>query len=89
MSTQVHAAMRVRNSVLRTTPSSEKTSLYDYCMVFKLSESSQQTDYSKFIVKQMLEAGLDLFCYWSVQRDEIIVLIRCPVISKHTYIFLK
>lgn len=74
----VHAKMRTRNSVIKRVPNSDPTSKYDYCMVFKLTPENNQTDYSKYIVKQMKNAGLDLMCYWSVQRDEIIVLIRCP-----------
>ena len=78
----VHAQMRVRKSVIKNVHNSDPTSKYDYCMVFKLTPENQQTDYSKYIVKQMTNAGLELMCYWSVQRDEIIVLIRCPVSLK-------
>lgn len=51
---------------------------YDYCMVFKL-EGNEQSDESKFIIQKMKSKGLDVFCYLSVQKDEMIALITAPV----------
>lgn len=69
-----------------TRPADTERSLkYDYCMVFKLEETSkgsgsfQQTEESKFIVQKMRSKGLDVFCYLSVQGDELIALITAPV----------
>lgn len=57
---------------------------YDYCMVFKL-EGNEQTDESKFIIQKMKSKGLDVFCYLSVQKDELIALITAPV--RHSLTF--
>eukprot|EP01040_Poterioochromonas_malhamensis_P012080 gene12080-13202_t len=70
-----------RKSILKSSSSPELSNKYDYCMVFKLEGvdgSYKQSDVAKYCVKKMLEKGLELFSYLSVQRDELIVLIRCP-----------
>lgn len=70
-----------RKSILKSSSSPELANRYDYCMVFQLEGTPgnyQQSKYTKYCVKKMLEVGLELFSYLSVQRDELIVLIRCP-----------
>jgi hypothetical protein len=78
MSTDHVAHVRKRKSILKSSVSSELANAYDYCMVFKLVEG-KQTDYAKYIVNKMKEAKLEVFSFLSVQRDELLVLIRAPV----------
>lgn len=52
---------------------------FDYVMVFPLNKDGSQTDYYKDAMLRMLEAGLEVFSYKSVQEDELYVLIRCPL----------
>jgi hypothetical protein len=71
-----------RRSILKSSSTPELANAYDYCMVFKLEGepgSLKQSDVAKYVVKKMLDAKFELFSYLSVQRDELIVLIRCPV----------
>lgn len=60
---------------------SEFSSTYDYCVVFKMRGSNfeKQSKYAKYAIHAMLEAGLEVFPYLSVQDDELLVLIRAPV----------
>ena len=51
---------------------------FDYVMVFPLKDGVQ-SDYTKDTVHRMLEAGLEVFTYKSVQEDELLVMIRAPV----------
>eukprot|EP01031_Cornospumella_fuschlensis_P045331 gene45331-55461_t len=77
-----HAEILSRESIIRNTPSNELTAKYDYCMVFKMDGDSGNYSHSKtskFVMKQLKNAGLDVFSYDSVQGDEVIFLIRCPV----------
>jgi hypothetical protein len=64
-------------------PSNEFSNSYDYVMVFPLNGSAHefQSKVAKHALHEMLDAGLELFTYRSVQDDELIVLIRCPVSS--------
>jgi hypothetical protein len=89
MSTDHVAHVRKRKSILKSSVSSELANAYDYCMVFRLVEG-KQTDYAKYIVNKMKEAKLEVFSFLSVQRDELLVLIRAPVklvlfIDFHSY----
>lgn len=62
--------------------SDEFAANYDYVMVFPTKEVDgkyEQTERSRVIVSDMLHAGLEVFPYYSVQGDELICLIRCPV----------
>ncbi len=73
-----------RRSSLKITKSSDIAANYDYCMVFKLKTDQttgklRQSNTAKYCVNKMKEKGLETFNYLSVQRDELIVLIRCPV----------
>lgn len=56
---------------------------FDYCMVFPMKKDSngifQQSPVAKYCVQEMVNAGLECFPYLSVQGDEMLVLIRCPV----------
>jgi hypothetical protein len=36
---------------------------------------------TKFIILALLEAGLEIYNFLSVQNDELIVLVKCPVSS--------
>ncbi len=77
---------RTRSERIVSTDLSEQ---YDYCMVFKLDNDSngQPTiypDHAKFIINVMKDAGLETFSYLSVQKDELLVLIRCSVSTTHS-----
>lgn len=55
---------------------------FDYCMVFPMKKENgqyHQSPVAKFCVQEMVNAGLECFPYLSVQGDEMLVLIRCPV----------
>ena len=64
-------------------PNSELSAHYDYVMVFKLEQEEngqrKQTAAAKDCMKSMIAAGLEIFPYQSVQKDEMYVLIRAPV----------
>lgn len=61
---------------------------WDYIMVFpmmgvgqtpfKADQPSEPSTECDTICRTMLDAGLQLFLYESVQKDEVFVLIRCP-----------
>jgi hypothetical protein len=59
----------------------EFSSSYDYAIVFKMRGTNRdhQSKHAKYAVHSMLEAGLEIYPYLSVQDDELIILIRCPV----------
>lgn len=57
---------------------------FDYVMVFAMenvpgTETFKQSPEAKHYIRVMLEENLVLFPYLSVQGDELIVLIQCPV----------
>jgi hypothetical protein len=60
---------------------SEFSSTYDYVMVFKQKGTNleHQSKHAKHCIHAMMAAGLEIFPYLSVQNDELVVLIRCPV----------
>ncbi len=74
-----------RRSVLSMRAKTQDLSAaYDYVMVFPLEgekdvKPKKQSDAAKNIIKAMETAGLETFSYLSVQDDELLVLIRCPV----------
>lgn len=78
----------VNLSVLKNFGVTEFTEQFDYAMVFKTVEgndgSSSQSAACKTCLNAMLTAGLEVFPYLSVQKDEVYVLIRAPV-SDRTY----
>jgi anoctamin-10/anoctamin-7 len=64
----------------------EFSQTYDYCMVFPMKKVKddngkryEQTDASKYCVNELLAAGFEIYPYPSVQGDELLVLIRCPL----------
>lgn len=66
--------------------------MYDYVMVFPMEGPAGQMKQSataKFSVQEMHKAGLETFSYLSVQNDELIVLVRCPVSPSNTKCVLK
>ncbi len=86
MSSSVHPISAQGGNVASTDtqePDSELSTQYDYVMVFKLEQEEngqrQQTAAAKDCMKSMIAAGLEIFPYQSVQKDEIYVLIRAPV----------
>ncbi len=54
------------------------TGTYDYVMV--LPYAAEQPKETKYCVDSLLNAGLEIFPYPSVQGDELYVLIRCPTV---------
>lgn len=61
-------------------PSRDFSCQFDYVIVFPLhGEEHRQSMEARHVVHTMLRAGLELFSYLSVQKDELIVLFRCPV----------
>jgi hypothetical protein len=59
-------------------PNPEFSDGFDYVMVFPMKEV-HQTKVTKFCIHEIMEAGLEVFTFLSVQDDELLVLIRCPV----------
>ena len=51
-------------------------SQFEYVMVFPYKDG-KESDFSRFTCQLLLKAGLELFPYLSVQKDELIVLITC------------
>lgn len=83
------AALGGRKSVVKHIKNEELSSNYDYVMVFPMEKAStggyQQTLNAKFAVSEMNKAGLETFSYLSIQDDELIVLVRCPVRDLNFY----
>lgn len=71
-----------RRSSIQYVKNEELSAQYDYVMVFPMEGepgSMKQTNVSKYCVQEITKAGLETFSYLSVQDDELIVLVRCPV----------
>jgi hypothetical protein len=51
---------------------------FDYCMVMP-TQDSQLTPQGKEIVDKILKAGFRTHIYYSIQRDEVLVLIGCEM----------
>jgi hypothetical protein len=69
-------------STLKHFGKNEFSEQFDYVMVFKMVETDTQPEQSaaaKTCISAMLTAGLEVFPYLSVQKDELFVLIRAPV----------
>jgi hypothetical protein len=69
-------------SMLKNFGVTEFSAQYDYVMVFKMHEGEngpEQSTTAKNCINAMLTAGLEVFPYLSVQKDELYVLIRAPV----------
>ncbi len=71
------------HTLIDRAPSKEFTQTFDYVIVFKMVEkkdgSSEQSPVARFVMHQMLGAGLEIYPYLSVQDDELLVLFRCPL----------
>ncbi|KAJ1415495.1 hypothetical protein B484DRAFT_434715, partial [Ochromonadaceae sp. CCMP2298] len=77
-----------RKSRITHTTSDELSSKYDYVMVFPMEGDAgalKQTNVCKHAVDVMTKAGLETFCYTSIQDDELIVLVRCPIAKLKTF----
>lgn len=61
--------------------STDFSATYDYVMVFPMKGDNHdyQSKYAKHCIHELLAAGLEVFPYLSVQFDELLVMIRCPV----------
>ncbi len=76
--------MTINPALIDRAPNKEFTQTFDYVIVFKMAEnkdgSSEQSPVARFVMHQMLGAGLEIYPYLSVQDDELLVLFRCPLI---------
>jgi hypothetical protein len=61
----------------------EFSSQFDYVFIFPMLEKdySKQSPYAQHIADVFVNTGLELFSYLSVQNDELIILVKCPVSS--------
>jgi hypothetical protein len=79
------AEQSASTSVIKHMGISEFSATFDYVMVFKMDEDNNgvpsQSAAAKTCMNAMLSAGLEIFPYLSVQKDELYVLIRAPVSS--------
>lgn len=66
-------------------PSKTFTAQFDFVIVFPVVKHAPkgQSHIARYVMHTMLNAGLELFPFLSVQDDEIVVLIRCPVRLLH------
>ncbi len=62
-----------------STLSSELCDQYDLVMVFPLKKECQITQRTRQTHEAIIAAGLETFCYYSIQKDELLVLVRCPL----------
>ena len=79
-------------SMLKHMNVSEFSQQFDYVMVFKMFESPdgtrQQSAAAKNCMNAMLSAGLEIYPYLSVQKDELYVLVRASVrYAQHAELF--
>jgi hypothetical protein len=83
--TRVNAPMKMGSTILgdigeEVDPAHKFTGQYDYVMVFPINkDTGEQSNETKFCIHEILDAGLEIFPYKSIQEDELYVLIRCPV----------
>jgi hypothetical protein len=77
---------RSQSEIVRT-EQTDFAGQYDYVFVFKMVKSYnnsgvfEQSDCAKKCIFSMLEAGLEVFPYLSIQQDELLVLVKCSVRS--------
>lgn len=57
----------------------EFSQTFDYVIVFPMEEGGNLTPAAKYVCKELLAAGFEIFPYLSVQDDELIVMFRIPV----------
>ncbi len=81
-SNSVYGYTSTATSLRQITPSTEFSSAFDYVMVFPMKgdQHQYQSNVSRHCINVMISAGLEVFPYLSVQNDELLVLIRAPVI---------
>lgn len=82
--------MHSAHSLLKHNASAEFSSQFDYVFVFKMKETRDgsamvQSDVAKHCMNAMINAGLEIYPYLSIQQDELIVLVCCPV-GNHLFI---
>jgi len=83
-------AMSDTTSILRKEELKEFSQTFEYVMVFPMEGETKETQSvtAKYVIHEMLGAGFELYPYLSVQKDELIVLIRCPVNSLVDIIYI-
>lgn len=78
--------IRSQSEIVRT-EQTDFAGQYDYVFVFKMVKNDnnsgvfEQSDCAKKCIFSMLEAGLEVFPYLSIQQDELLVLVKCSVRS--------
>jgi len=78
--------IRSQSEIVRT-EQTDFAGQYDYVFVFKMVNNDnnsgvfEQSDCAKKCIFSMLEAGLEVFPYLSIQQDELLVLVKCSVRS--------
>lgn len=74
-----------QTSILRKEELKEFSQTFEYVMVFPMEGDTKDTQSvtAKYAIHEMLGAGFELYPYLSVQKDELIVLIRCPVFIRN------
>jgi len=80
-------AMSDSTSILRKEELKEFSQTFEYVMVFPMVGDTKETQSvtAKYVIHKMLGAGFELYPYLSVQKDELIVLIRCPASYLQTF----
>lgn len=74
----------------------EFSGAFDFVIVFPMKEVDEpggsfrreQSDTAKHVMHAMLNAGLEIYPYLSVQDDELLVLFRAPVSAFHSLFLL-
>lgn len=72
-----------KKTICKFIPSKRFAAQFDMVIVFPVVEHAVngQSHLARYVMHTMLTAGLEIFPFLSVQDDEIVVLIRCPVRS--------
>mmetsp|Transcript_8718 Transcript_8718/g.13019 ORF Transcript_8718/g.13019 Transcript_8718/m.13019 type:complete len:739 (+) Transcript_8718:66-2282(+) len=58
---------------------------YDYVAVFPVKENGRMTNTADFFMKRVKQRGFETFSYLSVQKNELFVLLRCPMKKLEVY----
>jgi len=66
---------------IRENDMKEFSAQFDLAIVFPMEgeNHTQQSDVAKHTIYELMEAGLEVFTYLSVQDDELYCLFRAPV----------
>eukprot|EP01038_Epipyxis_sp_PR26KG_P015834 gene15834-21454_t len=67
-----------RSSIVKGNTMQEFSSKFDYVLVFKMGKDGSQSPYAKESVHAIINAGLEVFTYLSIQGDELFVMVYCP-----------